>query len=107
MADRSGLVVASTVRAVLPWARQEAPASLLAAFSRPAWEADALCREHPEIDFLPSPSGVERAKAICRRCLYRNECLDYALDDGTLVGVWGGTTTDERRAIRDTEEISP
>jgi hypothetical protein len=85
---------------VLPWAGSESPATLLAAFNRPARKADALCREHPEIDFLPTPSGVERAKEICCRWLCRNECLDYALADRTLVGVWGGTTAEERQETR-------
>jgi hypothetical protein len=30
----------------------------------------------------------------------RQRCLDYALADSTLVGVWGGTTDRERREMR-------
>lgn len=30
----------------------------------------------------------------------RVECLDYALADPSLVGVWGGTGKAERRALR-------
>jgi WhiB family redox-sensing transcriptional regulator len=30
----------------------------------------------------------------------RAECLDYALSDESLTGLWGGTTDMERRMIR-------
>lgn len=65
------------------------------------WHADAACREHPEVDFLATnPKAVARAKAICRGCLVRAECLDHALDAGPIpVGVWGGTDRAERRVM--------
>lgn len=67
---------------------------------KPRWHADAACREHPEIDFVP-PHGVSAApaKAVCRRCLVVAECLAYALEHDE-VGVWGGTSTRERVALR-------
>ncbi|MDP1806653.1 MAG: WhiB family transcriptional regulator [Acidimicrobiales bacterium] len=70
----------------------------------PAWMRDGLCREHPEIVFVfeetshvSSRRKAEAAAAVCRRCLVREECLAYALEDRSLVGVWGGTTMAERR----------
>ncbi len=76
------------------------PVSLL----RPPWMADGACLEHPELDFVPpSPRNEERAtdaQAICGDCLVRRHCLAYALADPLLLGIWGGTTTAERRAIR-------
>jgi WhiB family redox-sensing transcriptional regulator len=68
----------------------------------PPWAADAACKEHPKIDFVPRGGRVTiaRAKAVCRRCLVREECLDYALADDTLVGVFGGTTQKEGRQYR-------
>jgi hypothetical protein len=30
----------------------------------------------------------------------RQHCLDYALQDDSLTGLWGGTTDVERREIR-------
>ena len=71
---------------------------------RPAWMADGACIEHPGIEFIPADQRSEdkaaRAKAICSRCLCRAECLAYALADDSLLGVWAGTTTAERRAMR-------
>jgi WhiB family redox-sensing transcriptional regulator len=74
-------------------------AELLA--GRPAWQRDALCLEHPEVDFLPArgePSGP--AKAVCVRCMVRDECLAVAMADSSLSGVWGGLSGGQRRALR-------
>jgi len=75
--------------------------------SRPGWMLDALCRERPAVEFVPAEirSGAGRdsqaeAVAVCGACLVRRECGAYALKDPTLVGVWGGTTTAERKAAR-------
>jgi WhiB family redox-sensing transcriptional regulator len=32
--------------------------------------------------------------------LNRRQCLAWALDLGCAAGIWGGTTEDERRALR-------
>jgi len=42
--------------------------------------------------------GVVRA--LCGDCPVRQECLEAALADESLVGLWGGTTELERREIR-------
>ena len=71
---------------------------------RPWWMADALCKEYGQLEFVPppkaTPSALEPLRAVCRCCGVRGECLDYALDDESLVGVWGGTTAQERRDYR-------
>ncbi|MGP7998331.1 MAG: WhiB family transcriptional regulator [Streptosporangiaceae bacterium] len=41
-----------------------------------------------------------QAKAICHACPVREPCLAWALSHGISSGVWGGTTDEERRAIR-------
>lgn len=64
--------------------------TILAAY-RPAWMADALCNEYPRALFFPTRGGtMTRAKAICAACVVRSECIDYALVDIALQGVWGG-----------------
>lgn len=40
------------------------------------------------------------AKAICRYCPVRAECLDEALREAPQFGVWGGMSPDERTAQR-------
>jgi WhiB family transcriptional regulator, redox-sensing transcriptional regulator len=42
---------------------------------------------------------VNSAKAVCGHCTVREDCLSYALET-TQQGIWGGTTGDERAAMR-------
>lgn len=66
----------------------------------------AACRDaDPEIFFPISATGaaagqVQQAQAICARCPVAAECLDWAQRMGLGDGVWGGTTPEERRALR-------
>lgn len=62
----------------------------------------AACREHSELSWVDTESGrsVQSAKAVCVGCLVNEECLGVALADPTLVGIWGGTTSRERNALR-------
>jgi len=68
---------------------------------REPWHADALCREYPELDWFPGRGeSVREQKAICARCLVRDECLASAVRTGEKVGIWGGTSERERRKMR-------
>jgi WhiB family transcriptional regulator, redox-sensing transcriptional regulator len=68
---------------------------------RPPWMRDAACREHPEVNFHPGHGeSPEPARAVCSRCMVRNECLQFALDDDERYGVWGGLSPPERRAVK-------
>jgi WhiB family redox-sensing transcriptional regulator len=71
----------------------------IACFAQPPWSGDALCREYPGFKWV-SPKASARARAICQRCLVRDECLAVGLSDPDLTGVWGGTSDQERRRIR-------
>lgn len=69
------------------------------------WRHHAAClTEDPEL-FFPIGDGeafdqqIEDAKAICRNCPVRWECLDEA-DHNNVEGIWGGYTTNERKAMR-------
>lgn len=70
------------------------------------WRNQAACRdEDPDLFFPIGTSGpalvqAEQAKAVCRRCPVREPCLEYALDSGQTLGVWGGTNETERRALQ-------
>lgn len=67
---------------------------------RPAWMADAACREHPEVEFHPTAGQpTAPAKAVCGGCLTRSECLAYAQAEGIDHGVWGGLSAQERRTL--------
>ena len=73
--------------------------------NRAGWWSRAACATaDPDLFFPISHSGpavrqVMRAKAICARCEIQQECLRYALDAGSIQGVWGGMTEAERRRL--------
>ena len=49
------------------------------------------CRANDaELWFAESPADVELAKALCRSCPVRAECLSGAIDRREPWGVWGG-----------------
>ena len=70
------------------------------------WRDRAACRdEDPELFFPVGTTGpalaqAERARAVCRRCPVIEECRHWALSTGQDAGVWGGLTSEERRALR-------
>ncbi len=37
---------------------------------------------------------------MCRGCVVREDCLEYALANGEKFGIWGGLSERERRRIR-------
>lgn len=69
-----------------------------------AWMSRAACIGADPALFFPergeAGQGVPEAKAICRGCPVRLECLDYAIANNEPCGVFGGTTVDERDRIR-------
>ncbi|MEU4985464.1 WhiB family transcriptional regulator [Streptomyces sp. NPDC021969] len=70
------------------------------------WREHAACRtEDPDLFFPIGTTGpaalqTEQAKAVCRTCPVREQCLRWALDTGQTLGVWGGTSELERRALK-------
>jgi WhiB family redox-sensing transcriptional regulator len=90
--------------------RSAAPAAELSTAkpSPRSWIDLAACRDvDPEIFFPISTTGaalgqIHEAQAICARCPVAADCLDWALRIGQDNGVWGGTTPEERRALRTT-----
>jgi WhiB family transcriptional regulator, redox-sensing transcriptional regulator len=70
------------------------------------WRDDAACRDaDPELFFPIGTTGpalrkVQEAIRICQACPTRTPCLSWALEHGVTDGVWGGTTIEQRRAIR-------
>lgn len=76
---------------------------LVPALAEP-WRRDALCIEYPHLPWsLPrgvNPDALDEAKAVCGRCLVRDECLDYALRAGEQYGLWGGLSSKGRHELR-------
>ena len=71
----------------------------------PTWRDVGYCRDKDPNLFYPlgrGRAGIEQtevAKAYCRTCPSREPCLAFALASGQLLGVWGGTSPEERRVI--------
>jgi WhiB family transcriptional regulator, redox-sensing transcriptional regulator len=68
------------------------------------WEDFGRCNgiEDPDI-FFPERGEAnpgEAAKEICKLCIVRRACLEYALLNRELYGIWGGLSKDERDAYR-------
>ncbi len=80
------------------------------------WRERAACRGmDPDLFLLDkSESGdVPKAKAVCRSCPVREECLEEALAPvyvgGNVVktvGVWGGFSEKQRRELNKIQKVS-
>ena len=70
------------------------------------WRDRASCRDtDPDLFFPIGTTGlaldqIESAKLVCRQCLARDECLEFALATNQEAGVWGATSEEERRKLR-------
>ena len=74
----------------------------------PSWRVYAECRGDNAVFFF-APSHFERkdekderegaARALCRVCRVREECLSHALEAQEPQGIWGGLNELERRQI--------
>lgn len=72
-----------------------------------SWLNDAICSQTDPEAFFPEKGGTARiAKAVCAKCPVIEQCREYAIHDTSLMGVWGGTSEMERRAIRSERGIS-
>jgi WhiB family redox-sensing transcriptional regulator len=74
---------------------------------RLAWQDRANCKGANADLFFPERGASTRAaKAICRECQVREECLEFAITTGEKFGIWGGLSERERRRIRRERQIA-
>lgn len=70
------------------------------------WRSREACLDKdPELFFPVGNTGpallqIEEAKTVCRSCEVVDVCLKWAIETGQDSGVWGGTSEDERRAMK-------
>lgn len=69
-------------------------------FMNRPWRDKAACRGIDPNVFFPIVKGEdEQAKAICVSCSVRQDCLEFAINNGEKDGIWGGANESERRRI--------
>ncbi|UCG41060.1 MAG: WhiB family transcriptional regulator [Acidimicrobiia bacterium] len=68
-----------------------------------AWRLEAACADLTSEEFFLAGDdleGMRRAQAVCAGCPVKAECLEFALASNQSLGIWGGTTPNERRRLR-------
>lgn len=63
-------------------------------------------RTHADQWFPPAHIGSDRARQLCAGCPTKNPCLAYGLANPDIEGVLGGTTENERKAMRAGEAVA-
>ena len=71
---------------------------------RPDWMTRAACTGRTAVMF--DTRNALHAKNLCATCPVVTPCLDHALADPSLQGVWGGTTETDRDRLRATKETA-
>ena len=65
------------------------------------WRELAACRGTDLGLFFPDRGeSAGPARQVCAACPVRQPCLDYAISNGIVHGIWGGLTERERRALQ-------
>lgn len=65
------------------------------------WQKAANCLGvDPDLFFPERGASTREAKAVCKGCQVREDCLEFALSNGEKFGIWGGLSERERRRIR-------
>ena len=75
--------------------------SLLAGEEERSWQGQANCKGvDPDLFFPERGASTREAKEVCRGCVVREDCLEYALANSEKFGIWGGMSERERRRGR-------
>jgi WhiB family redox-sensing transcriptional regulator len=72
-----------------------------------SWQDEANCKGANADLFFPERGASTRsAKAICRECEVRADCLEFAIVTGEKFGNWGGMSERERRRVRRERQVA-
>jgi WhiB family redox-sensing transcriptional regulator len=81
--------------------REEAAALVQIRTEERSWQELGACVGIEVNLFFPERGGsTTEAKEVCRGCVVRETCLEYALSNGEKFGIWGGLSERERRRVR-------
>ncbi len=65
------------------------------------WQGRANCMGvDPELFFPERGASTREAKEVCRGCVVREDCLEFAIANSEKFGIWGGMSERERRRVR-------
>jgi WhiB family redox-sensing transcriptional regulator len=65
------------------------------------WKSKANCAGvEPDLFFPERGTSTKEAKEVCKGCVVKEECLEFALTNGERFGIWGGLSERERRQLR-------
>jgi WhiB family redox-sensing transcriptional regulator len=64
------------------------------------WDYANCLGVDPDLFFPERGASTKEAKEVCRGCIVREDCLEYALSHGEKFGIWGGMSERERRRLR-------
>ena len=71
------------------------------------WQDQANCLGvDPDLFFPERGASTREAKEVCRGCVVRLDCLEYAQATGEKFGIWGGLSERERRRLRRQRALS-
>lgn len=69
-----------------------------------SWMDQALCRETMPDAFFPEEKEDQalntKAQKLCWSCPVRQQCLDYAIENCEMYGIWGGMSAHQRNLQR-------
>ena len=66
-----------------------------------SWQRRANCMGvDPELFFPERGASTREAKEVCRGCVVREDCLEFAIANSEKFGIWGGMSERERRRLR-------
>ena len=72
-----------------------------------SWQSKANCMGvDPDLFFPERGASTKEAKEVCRGCVVKDECLEFALRNGEKFGIWGGMSERERRRVRRARAIA-
>lgn len=63
------------------------------------WQEQALCAQIDPEMWFPEDGGPNGARKICGDCPVKQQCLQHALDNNEMHGIWGGLSYLERRVL--------
>ena len=65
------------------------------------WQRRANCMGvDPELFFPERGASTREAKEVCRGCVVREDCLEFAIANCEKFGIWGAMSERERRRVR-------